>query len=243
MQLLRGLSTLYADRTLAFDGFSCEEMDSMFLTFGRNILSRAHTEVFRRGLEIQVSGRSEIPKNRQVLIASNHASHLDYGVLRVALHDRVIGMSALAAADYFFDRRWKRRLLLPLTDLIPVMRQGSLGLALKGAESAIAEGRSILIFPEGTRSLDGHVQSFRPGIGYLQRRSQLPILPIYVEGTIDILPKGKTLPKGRNINVRIGTLIEDRTLESLTQSMRPSEAYVAVAEHVRQRIMALSEGH
>ena len=210
------------------------------LKFGRSVIAKAHTELFGRCLEIEISGRERIPRHRQLLIASNHASHLDYGVLRVALREHVAGMSALAAADYFFDRRWKRRLLLPLTDLIPVMRQGSFALALKGAESAIAKGRSILIFPEGTRSLDGELLPFRPGIGYLQRRSQLPVLPIYLDGTFDILPKGKTLPDGRRVSVRIGELIEDDELDAMTASMRSSESYVTVADYIRTRVMALS---
>ncbi len=176
-----------------------------------------------------------------MLIAANHCSHLDYGTLRYALDGRVAGLSALAAADYFFDESWKRRLLLPLTDLIPVMRQGSFTLALKGAEAAISSGRSILIFPEGTRGSGDHLLPFRPGIGYLQRRSQLPVLPIHLWGTHHILPKGRTLPKGRRVLVTIGKLMPDERFREAVRGKRVTRAYQGVAELVRNEIMRLAD--
>ena len=210
------------------------------LTLGRSVLSKIHTRTFGKLFEIEVLGAHRIPKNQQLLIAANHCSHLDYGTLRFALDEKVSGLSALAAADYFFDERWKRRILLPLTDLIPVMRQGSFSLALKGAEDAIAQGRSILIFPEGTRGTGTSLLSFKPGVGYLQRRSQLPVLPVHLWGTHQILPKGNTVPKGRRILVTIGELISHETFNDAVKGKRVARAYQEIAQMVRSEIEQLA---
>ena len=211
------------------------------LATGRDILAKLHTRTFGRCFDIDVIGLERVPKNQQLLIAANHCSHLDYGTLKFALEDHVVGLSALAAADYFFDERWKRRLLLPLTDLIPVMRQGSFSLALKGAEEAIARGRSIIIFPEGTRGVGESLLPFRPGVGYLQRRSELPVLPVYLWGTHQILPKGQTVPRGRRILVLIGEVMDHAVLSEMTRGKRTSKSYQAIAESVRYEIQKLAD--
>ena len=121
------------------------------------------------------------------------------------------------------------------------MRQGSFSLALKGAEEAIACGRSILIFPEGTRGRGEGLLPFRAGIGYLQRRSQLPVLPIHIWGTHHILPKGQTVPKGRRIIVTIGNVMSHDSLCEQVRGKRLSRAYQGIAELVRKEIIWLSE--
>ena len=117
------------------------------ISLGKKTLARVHTRLMGTVFKIQSFGLEHIPSQQQLLIASNHASHLDYGVLKAALSKKIIAFGALAAADYFFDQRWKRKILLPLTNLVPVMRQGSFSLALKEAETALTNGRSLLIFP------------------------------------------------------------------------------------------------
>lgn len=211
------------------------------MSLGKSILAKVHTKVLGSLFHIESYGLSNIPAQQQLLIAANHSSHLDYGILKAALSGQIMGISALAAADYFFDRTWKRRLLLPLTDLVPVMRQGSFSLALKGAETAMTNGRSLLIFPEGTRGHSHILQPFRPGVGYLQRRAQIPILPVYISGTSDILPKGRTIPTGRRVQVFVGAPLSHEALDSLVEGMRPSEAYVSIADETRNCIQILQE--
>lgn len=211
------------------------------MSLGKKALARIHTRLMGTAFKIQSFGLENIPNQQQLLIASNHTSHLDYGVLKVALEKKVIAFGALAAADYFFDQRWKRKLLLPLTNLVPVMRQGSFSLALKEAETALSNGISLLIFPEGTRSQTNTLLPFRPGVGYLQRRSELPILPVFIEGAQKILPKGQTVPTGRDIQIHVGTLITNQHCDQIVDGLRPSEAFVRIAEETRMRILDLQQ--
>ena len=211
------------------------------ISLGKKTLARVHTRLMGTVFKIQSFGLEHIPSQQQLLIASNHASHLDYGVLKAALSKKIIAFGALAAADYFFDQRWKRKILLPLTNLVPVMRQGSFSLALKEAETALTNGRSLLIFPEGTRSQTNTLLPFRPGVGYLQRRSELPILPVFIEGTQKILPKGQTVPTGRDVQIHVGAPITNHHCDQIVDGLRTSEAFVRIAEETRMRILALKQ--
>jgi 1-acyl-sn-glycerol-3-phosphate acyltransferase len=75
-------------------------------------------------------------------------------------------------------------------------------------------GRSILIFPEGTRSVDGRVHEFKAGIGLLARELRMPVIPIGIRGTGDRLPKGKTLPTPGPVRIRFGAPVTHAATES-----------------------------
>ena len=122
---------------------------------------------------------------------SNHTSHLDMGLVKYALGDYAPNLAALAATDYFFDTQYKRDFFEPFTNLIPVERSGSLETSLRHAEKAIHQGRIVLVFPEGTRSVDGNLKPFKQGVGYLQNKSQLSVLPIYLRAPIERCPRGR----------------------------------------------------
>ena len=121
---------------------------------------------------VKVKGREHIPFNQQSIVIANHCSHLDLGLIKEALQSYGDHLCALAAQDYFFDDEYKEALLSQFTLLLPVDRSASLERSLKPAEDAIAQGYSVLIYPEGTRSTDGELQEFKSGVGYLQSKTK-----------------------------------------------------------------------
>ena len=101
--------------------------------------------------------------------------------------------------------RLKRVYFENFTNLIPMDRTGSLRESLRLAARVIEEGYVLLIFPEGTRSETGVMQSFKASIGYLSLHHQIDVLPMYLEGTHDAMPKGNVLPKqGTAVAAHIG---------------------------------------
>jgi long-chain acyl-CoA synthetase len=177
-------------------------------TLGQKALDVARSTAYRSLFKIKVKGKEHIPHNQQVIVISNHSSHLDIGLIKEALGAYGDDICVLAAQDYFFDQEYKDALFSQFTRLIPVDRAAPLERSLFFAEEAIQNGSSILMYPEGTRSVDGSLQEFKAGVGYLQHKTQVPILPLFVKGTYKAMPKGKTLPKvGRTLSVRIGPLI------------------------------------
>jgi long-chain acyl-CoA synthetase len=77
------------------------------------------------------------------------------GLTKMALGEAGKDMVALAAADYFFDTKYKRAVMENFTNLVPMERTGSLRQSLRHASSFLDRGYNALIFPEGTRSMTG----------------------------------------------------------------------------------------
>ena len=126
-----------------------------------------------------------------VIFAANHASHVDTPLLLTCLPERFRHRTVLAAAaDYFFDKVWKGRLFALTINAIPIERTRVNRRSADHAASLIAEGWNLIIFPEGGRSPDGWAQPHRAGAAYLSVRCGVPLVPVYLEGTRNILRKG-----------------------------------------------------
>ena len=82
----------------------------------------------------------------------------------------------------------------------PVKRDGSDGRALKAALKLLGENRAILLFPEGTRGVEGRLGEGKPGAGMLAVLSGAPVVPAYVSGTARALPPGRALPRPARVS-------------------------------------------
>jgi long-chain acyl-CoA synthetase len=209
---------------------------------GRSLLSFGQKVLYGGVFDLKVSGRSFIPQNRNFLVVANHASHLDMGLVKVVLGDQGERLAALAARDYFFDTPLKRAYFENFTNLIPMDRHGSLRESLKLAGDALDGGYNLLLFPEGTRSPDGQLLEFKPTLGYLALSHEVDVLPLYLEGTHEALPKGAVLPKAVPLKARIGPALEAAKLKARTRGMSRSESYRAVTRLVEEAVKALRDG-
>src|ERR1700752_1539947 len=192
-------------------------------------------------LRTHYEGQSNIPPHTNFIVAANHCSHLDMGLTKMALGEYGQDLVALAAADYFFDTKYKRAVMENFTNLVPMERTGSLRQSLRHARSFLDRGYNALIFPEGTRSLTGEMADFKPVIGYLALHARVGILPMYHEGTYGALPKGTTFIKSRDVGARIGRFLEIEELEEMTKGMARAEAYRLIAARVRHEVENLRD--
>ena len=138
---------------------------------GRKALDAGQRAIYGGLFDVKVTGKSFIPQNRNFLVVANHASHLDMGLVKVALGEQGERLVALAARDYFFDSPLKRAYFENFTNLIPMDRSGSLRESLRLAGESLTQGFNLLIFPEGTRSPNGELHGVqahhrlpRPGL-------------------------------------------------------------------------------
>ncbi|MGH9900980.1 MAG: 1-acyl-sn-glycerol-3-phosphate acyltransferase, partial [Pyrinomonadaceae bacterium] len=215
---------------------------SLVRTLGNRGLDVLQRAFYDRVLNAHVEGQSNIPAHTNFIAASNHTSHLDIGLVKVALGEYGRDMVALAAADYFFDNKYKRAYMNNFTNLVPLERSGSLRQSLRHARSFLERGHTALIFPEGTRSLTGEMAEFKSGFAYLALSTRTGILPIHIYGTYEAFPKGSNVLKGRDVGARIGRFLPVEELEELTRGMPKSEAYRLIAALVRHEIENLRDG-
>jgi 1-acyl-sn-glycerol-3-phosphate acyltransferase len=142
----------------------------------------------------QVTGLDRIAHlDEPVIFAANHASHVDAPLLLSVIPDRWRAQMFVAgAADYFFDTRLKAASFAFLLNAVPIERQRVSRDSANRVADLLAEGWSMLIFPEGGRSPDGWGQPHRAGAAWLATRTARPIVPVHVEGTRQIMAKGSS---------------------------------------------------
>lgn len=170
-----------------------------------------------------------------VVLVANHGSHLDTPLLLSVLPPEVRHRTVVAAAaDHFFDRRWKAHLWAGLLGAIPVERQRVSRRSADAATALVDEGWSLLIFPEGGRSPDGWQQEFRGGAAYLAVRTGRPVVPVHLAGTHGILPKGGTRLRRAQTTVTFGTPLHVEEGEDARRfAVRVEEAVAALAAEAR----------
>ncbi len=211
-------------------------------TVGRSLLGWGQRALYERLLNTAVTGRANIPGNTGFIVAANHASHLDMGLVKHALGDWGQRLVALAAKDYFFEDPIKRAYFENFTNLVPMDRHGSLRESLRLASEVIKQGYILLIFPEGTRSTTGVMVDFKPSIGYLALANKVDVLPMYLDGTHDAMPKGSVLPRRdkRDIAAHIGPLITYDELKRATEGMPKSDGYREASRLVELAVRKLA---
>ena len=140
-----------------------------------------------------------------VIFAANHASHLDAPLILSAIPERWRHrMFVAGAADYFFDTRFKAVTFAFLLNAVPIERQRVSRESVNRVASLLADGWSLLIFPEGGRSRDGWGQAHSAGAAWLGVRTGRPVVPVYVSGTRDILPRGASRIRPGRTKVTFG---------------------------------------
>jgi long-chain acyl-CoA synthetase len=189
-----------------------------------------------------VSGRGNIPLHTNSLIVSNHASHLDVGLVKLALGEYGRHAVSLGARDYFFSTSLRRFYFENFTEVLPFDRRDTSREKLDQVVGRIATGESVIIFPEGTRAQDGRLGAFRSGLGYLVLKARIGVLPIWLEGTHRALPKGASVLRSRELGARIGRFIPHEELAAVARGLNRHEAYKAIGAYVRAAVERLRDG-
>jgi long-chain acyl-CoA synthetase len=206
-------------------------------------LGRAQHGFYDRVLTTKVTGRAHIPYNRNVIVAANHASHLDMGLVKYALGTYGSEIVSLAAQDYFFEgNRFLSAYFENFTRLVPMPRNGTLRQGLRKAAEVIEQGKTVLLFPEGTRSTDGLVHEFKAIVGHLALHHGVDVLPVYLGGTHAALPKGAKVVRGRNVEARIGPVLEAAELARVTAGLSPGDASRKATRLIEEAVRALGRG-
>ncbi len=153
------------------------------------------------GVTVRVEGAAQLEAGRPYIFAANHQSQFDIFALQGYLQT---DFRWLAKKELFRIPIWGAA--MRLSGSIPIDRShGRQALKSLGeAADRIAAGTSVVIFPEGTRSRDGRIQTFKAGAMILAIKSGVPLVPVAIKGTYEILPKGGFLVKPGPVLIRLG---------------------------------------
>lgn len=207
---------------------------------GKRIIGKFQDMFYGDMMKSRVYGEAFIPHNRNTIVIANHASHLDMGFVRHALGKYGEDIVSLAAQDYFFEKNSIQRAFFEnLTNLKAVDRKGGLRASERQAGEILAKGHTMLIFPEGTRSTDGDLHEFKPLLGHLALHYNTDILPLYISGAREAMPKGAKIPLSRDLEARIGPPITTTDMRRLTKGLSPADASREVAKLAHRAVAAL----
>lgn len=177
---------------------------------------------------LRYSGEENIPQQGPVLICANHQSHLDPPL--VGLGSRRI-MNFMARETLFHSRLFGW--FIDSINAFPIDLEGASLSGIKQALKLLKGGETVVIFPEGTRSRDGEIGPFRPGVATLALRAKATILPVAIEGAYDAYPRGRKLPRPGIVHVLYGkpilpeeaaSLGEEGLLAELERRIRQQQA-------------------
>lgn len=187
--------------------------------------------IVRLFARLKIEGDEHLKEHEgPLVVVSNHTSHFDCPVILAALPRRIRHRTIVAAAsDYFY----KVGALGALTSLalgtVPFERHQGARDSLDKLKEGIRRGWSVLIFPEGTRSGTGRMGHFKRGAAFLCVDAKCAALPVFLEGSYDIMPKGASFPRPGRVLVRFGPPI----------GPRPEDDYDSFTSRIHDAIVAL----
>jgi 1-acyl-sn-glycerol-3-phosphate acyltransferase len=191
-------------------------------------LSRLLAKLFFR---FRILHRERMIQSGPVILASNHQSYFDPPLAGNAC-DRPI---------YFLARRNLMNVpvlgwLLPKLNVIPVNQEGIDRSALKALIQVIKAGNGALVFPEGSRTMDGSLQPGLPGIGLVIAKTRAPVVPMRIFGAHEALPRGQKKMRLHPITVVVGEPIHF-TAADLESDRK--DLYARLSQRVMDAIAAI----
>lgn len=186
-------------------------------------LSKAIAKTF---FNYRVIGAENMIEEGPCIIAANHCSYLDPPLVGVACQRAIHYLARKSLLDIPVLGP-----ILPQLNVIPVDQKNADRSALMGAIRVVKNGGAVLIFPEGSRSWDGDLQTAQPGIGMIVAKTGAPVVPVRVFGTFETYPRGATLPRLSSIKVAIG-----KRLTFSDADFVPNKDYAACSRSIMNAI-------
>ena len=164
---------------------------AMALLFWWTIIQRTVWVFFKTVYRIQLHGFEHIPPYGPVIYVSNHQTHFDPCLVGLVIRDRPF---RAMARDTLFKNPIMSWIMHGIGAIELERGKGDAG-AMKAALAELEAGRTVMLFPEGTRTRDGAIAPFQRGVTLIIKRSGAPVVPVAIEGAHDVWPYGESKPR------------------------------------------------
>lgn len=196
-------------------------------------LSLAYLRLYHR---LAIHGREHLPARPPFILIGNHSSHLDAITLAAALPWRLRASAfPIAAGDVFFETPTTSLFSAMMLNALPMWRKrcGSHAM-LELRDRLLGDPAIYILFPEGTRSRDGKLAPFKPGLGMLVAGAEVPVVPCYLEGAFRACPPGKNLPRPAKLTLTIGPALH------FAGEPNQRDGWRAIAQQAEEAVRALA---
>lgn len=181
--------------------------------------------------DFRVVGREKIPASGGVLLAMNHQSFLDPPLAGIACDREIFFLARKSLLDWPILGR-----LFPKLNVIPYDQTGADTSAIKAVIRVVRQQNATVIFPEGTRSKDGHLQNAQAGLGMIVAKTLVPVVPLRIFGAYEAFPRHTKRVQFSPITIVVGDVLEFNAADFEGES---KTAYKRVSDLVMDRIAAL----
>ena len=168
---------------------------------------------------LKYHNHKSLRKKKQFILIANHNSHMDTMAIMSAMPSKYIHrVHPIAALDFFGGTKLNKFLMKYLVNatLIPRKKANSDEDIdpIEVISQLLNKGRSVILYPEGSRGIPGVMSNFKKGIGYLiQKHPEIDVIPVYLDGVHKTLPKGTSIILPYNCNIIFGKKIDFNSLE------------------------------
>jgi long-chain acyl-CoA synthetase len=193
---------------------------------------------FRLFLRMSIKGRDNIPSSGPCILAANHASYLDGFVIGAAIPFSTFENICFLGISKFFTGSIKQ-VFARMSHVIPIDAETYLNRALQMSSYVLSQGKSLCIFPEGGRSFGEEVLPFKKGVGIIALERKIPVVPVYIEGSSNALPRGTAIIRPCRIRVIFG---KPFSIGDMDMTKKPSniDEYQFVADQLRELVIEMS---
>lgn len=192
------------------------------------------TVLYDIGFRGEVSGTENLPVKGSFLIAANHASFLDPPLIGSQVQRQIAFFARKTLWKPGFSSWW-----LDTVGTIPVDRDGGQDVsAIKRVLRALKDDTGLILFPEGTRTPDGHLQAPKAGVGLICCRAQVPVVPVRIFGSYEAFGKGRGIRLGTPVTIVFGAPIPPSVYDAPEAG---KERYQIASTRIMARIAALQK--
>jgi long-chain acyl-CoA synthetase len=185
---------------------------------------------------LRSQGRNHLPAKGPYLICSNHSSYLDGLFVLCALPYKVIFQTYFVGLSAFFEH-FLLRPFIKIARLIPIEENLNFIEAMKTIAYVLRSGKIVCYFPEGQRSIDGEIKEFKKGVGILIKELNIPVVPVYIEGSFGTWSRGQKFPRFTPVKVIFGP--PQTAQDLMTATPQGSEVYQNIAMNLQNKVVQL----
>lgn len=194
--------------------------------------------IFKAVWRLKAYDTKNLPKNKPFILCPNHTSYLDAFLILAAIPNHIRKNIFFMGFHTFFSAPIIRN-IIKTCRIIPIDPAVNSIDAMQTCSHVLKNRKPLCIFPEGARSGNGKLQNFKKGIGILAKELDIPLLPVYIDGAFEALPRDRSIPRFNKVKIIFGKPIDPEILKIDGLDLNSKDDYEAIAKGIRAHVEKL----